>query len=264
MSPSHLDVTSDRARSASSRPAGISRCRGAFMGFSACGKGSGELCAQAAKPAALGLIWRRFEVAASIGGTSLSSTNQRIRVGVGGWTYEPWRDNFYPKGLPHAQELSYASRQLTAIEVNGTYYSTFKPRDLQQVARRDARRLHVLAQGLALRDQPQAAGDGGRFDQALRRQRHRPNWATSSGPIVWQFMPTKQFDAGGLRGLSRAAAEEGRQPHAAPRAGRAARELHDAGVPGARAQVQGGDGLHRLGQVSVLRGPDRPTSSMRA
>ena len=51
----------------------------------------------------------------------------RIRVGVGGWTYEPWRNNFYPPGLPHAQELGYASRRLTAIEVNGTYYSTSKP-----------------------------------------------------------------------------------------------------------------------------------------
>ena len=46
---------------------------------------------------------------------------------MGGWTYEPWRDNFYPKGLAHAKELNYASRKVSAIEVNGTYYSTFKP-----------------------------------------------------------------------------------------------------------------------------------------
>ena len=51
----------------------------------------------------------------------------QVRVGVGGWTYEPWRNNFYPAGLPHSKELEYASRRLTAIEVNGTYYSTFKP-----------------------------------------------------------------------------------------------------------------------------------------
>src|SRR5881275_584742 len=50
-----------------------------------------------------------------------------IRVGIGGWVFEPWRNNFYPKGLPHARELEYASRKLTAIEVNGTYYSTMKP-----------------------------------------------------------------------------------------------------------------------------------------
>lgn len=50
-----------------------------------------------------------------------------IRVGIGGWTYAPWRDNFYPKGLVQRRELEYASRQLTAIEVNGTYYGTQKP-----------------------------------------------------------------------------------------------------------------------------------------
>jgi len=50
-----------------------------------------------------------------------------IRVGVGGWTYAPWRDNFYPKGLVQRRELEFASRHLTAIEVNGTYYRAQKP-----------------------------------------------------------------------------------------------------------------------------------------
>ena len=58
-----------------------------------------------------------------------------IRVGVGGWTFEPWRGVFYPKGLPHAQELSYASRKLTAIEINGTYYGTQKPESFRKWAR---------------------------------------------------------------------------------------------------------------------------------
>ena len=55
------------------------------------------------------------------------TTTGRIRAGIGGWTFEPWRGVFYPKGLKQAGELDYASRHLTAIEVNGTYYSTFKP-----------------------------------------------------------------------------------------------------------------------------------------
>ncbi|MGY0558402.1 MULTISPECIES: DUF72 domain-containing protein [unclassified Lysobacter] len=50
-----------------------------------------------------------------------------IRVGVGGWTYEPWRGSFYPAGLVQRRELEYASRQLSAIEINGTYYGTQKP-----------------------------------------------------------------------------------------------------------------------------------------
>lgn len=50
-----------------------------------------------------------------------------IRVGIGGWTYAPWRDNFYPKGLVQRRELEYASRRLSAIEINGTWYGTQKP-----------------------------------------------------------------------------------------------------------------------------------------
>ena len=50
-----------------------------------------------------------------------------IRVGVGGWTYAPWRSNFYPPKLVQRRELEYASRHLSAIEVNGTYYGSQKP-----------------------------------------------------------------------------------------------------------------------------------------
>ena len=50
-----------------------------------------------------------------------------IRVGVGGWTYAPWRETFYPEGLVQRRELEYASRRLSAIEINGTYYSAQKP-----------------------------------------------------------------------------------------------------------------------------------------
>src|SRR5215510_7340415 len=51
----------------------------------------------------------------------------KIYVGVGGWTFEPWRGTFYPKDLSQKRELEYASRKLTWIEINGTYYSSFKP-----------------------------------------------------------------------------------------------------------------------------------------
>lgn len=50
-----------------------------------------------------------------------------IRVGIGGWTYVPWRNNFYPAGLVQRRELEFASRHVTAIEINGTYYGTQKP-----------------------------------------------------------------------------------------------------------------------------------------
>jgi uncharacterized protein YecE (DUF72 family) len=50
-----------------------------------------------------------------------------IRVGIGGWTYVPWRDNFYPQGLVQRRELEYASHHVSAIEVNGTWYGAQKP-----------------------------------------------------------------------------------------------------------------------------------------
>ena len=45
----------------------------------------------------------------------------QIRIGIGGWTFEPWRGPFYPEGLVQKRELEYASRKLTTIEINGTY-----------------------------------------------------------------------------------------------------------------------------------------------
>ena len=51
----------------------------------------------------------------------------KIRVGIGGWNYAPWRDNFYPPKWPQKRELEFASRQLTSIEINSTYYSPQKP-----------------------------------------------------------------------------------------------------------------------------------------
>ena len=123
------------------------------------------------------------------------STNpSRIRAGVGGWTFEPWRSNFFPPGLPHSRELEYASRQLSAIEVNGTYYGTLKPASFKKwhdetpddfvfslKASRYATNRRVLAE----------AGDSiQRFIDSGISELGR-----KLGPIVWQFMPGKVFDA---------------------------------------------------------------------
>ena len=125
--------------------------------------------------------------------SEISASKPRIRVGIGGWTFEPWRGSFYPAGLSHSKELQYASRQLTAIEVNGTYYSTFKPPTFAKwhgetpdgflfslKASRYATNRRVLA----------GAGDSiARFvDSGIAELRDK------LGPIVWQFMPTKAFE----------------------------------------------------------------------
>lgn len=57
----------------------------------------------------------------------MSNITGRIRAGIGGWTYQPWEETFYPSDLPKKSQLSYASRQLTAIEINGTFYRLQKP-----------------------------------------------------------------------------------------------------------------------------------------
>ena len=56
-----------------------------------------------------------------------AAVSGRVRVGVGGWVFEPWRGSFYPEGLAQKRELEYASRKLTTIEINGTYYGSQKP-----------------------------------------------------------------------------------------------------------------------------------------
>jgi uncharacterized protein YecE (DUF72 family) len=116
-----------------------------------------------------------------------------IRVGISGWTYAPWRGNFYPKNLPHKFELPFASRQFNAIEINGTFYSLQRPSSFQ--AWYDATPSEFV---FALK--------GGRFVTHLRRLREPrqglANYFASGmlrlreklGPILWQFPPNMQFD----------------------------------------------------------------------
>jgi uncharacterized protein YecE (DUF72 family) len=120
-----------------------------------------------------------------------------IRVGVGGWTYEPWRDNFYPAGLPHARELRYASERLTAVEVNGTFYSTFGPATFAKW--RDETPdgfVFALKAHRSTTNRRELATAG----EAIERFLHSglTQLGTKLGPILWQFMPTKQFAADDL------------------------------------------------------------------
>ncbi|WP_336235503.1 DUF72 domain-containing protein [Achromobacter dolens] len=118
-----------------------------------------------------------------------------IRVGIGGWTYAPWRGPFYPEGLPHARELEYASRQLTAIEINGTYYSSQKPTTFAKW--RDETPDDFVFSLKASRyatNRRELAGAG----ESVHRFVHGgiAELGPKLGPIVWQFAPTKAFDAG--------------------------------------------------------------------
>ena len=124
----------------------------------------------------------------------MAKTAQRIRVGVGGWTYEPWRDNFYPKGLPHSRELEYASSKLTSIEINGTYYSTQK-RDSFAKWRDETPDDFVFSlKASRYATNRRELGTAGESIERFVRS-GIAELGPKLGPIVWQFMPTKRFDA---------------------------------------------------------------------
>jgi uncharacterized protein YecE (DUF72 family) len=117
-----------------------------------------------------------------------------IRVGVGGWTFEPWRDNFYPKGWPASRELEYASRKLTAIEVNGTYYSTQKPETFAKWREQTPEGFVFSLKANRFATNRRVLGEAG---ESIERFIHSgiAELGPKLGPIVWQFAPTKRFDA---------------------------------------------------------------------
>jgi uncharacterized protein YecE (DUF72 family) len=123
----------------------------------------------------------------------MAKTTGSIRVGVGGWTFEPWRDNFYPRGLKHDQELPYASRRLTTIEINGTYYR------LQNAASfakwRDATPPDFVFTVKASRysTNRKVLGEAGESIERFLAS-GLAELGPKLGPIVWQFAPTKAFD----------------------------------------------------------------------
>jgi uncharacterized protein YecE (DUF72 family) len=124
----------------------------------------------------------------------------KIRAGIGGWTFEPWRGVFYPDGLRQADELAYAASKLTAIEINGTYYSSFKPDSWAKwrAATPDGFRFAVKASRFCTNRKVLADGaeSMGKFlNQGLSELGDR------LGPILWQFANTKKFDEADLEGF---------------------------------------------------------------
>ncbi|GIL38886.1 DUF72 domain-containing protein [Roseiterribacter gracilis] len=118
----------------------------------------------------------------------------KIRVGIGGWTFEPWRGGvFFPKKLSKVRELEFASRAVTSIEINGTYYSSQKPQTFRKwreetpddfVFSVKASRFMVIRKDL--RDAAESIDRF--FDSGVAELDKK------LGPILWQLAPTKKFD----------------------------------------------------------------------
>jgi uncharacterized protein YecE (DUF72 family) len=115
-----------------------------------------------------------------------------IRIGIGGWTYEPWRGVFYPKGLPHAKELEHASRKLTSIEINGTFYSTFKPESWRKWRDATPPGFVFAVKGSRYCTNRKDLSDAG---EAVQRFVHQglAELGDRLGPIEWQLAPFKKF-----------------------------------------------------------------------
>jgi len=119
----------------------------------------------------------------------------KIRVGVGGWVFPPWRGVFYPDRLPQKGELAYASRRLTAIEINATYYSAQKPETFRRWAAETPDGFVFTVKGSRFATNRRALAEAGEsirrfFDQGVTEL------GDKLGPVLWQFAPSKTFQAG--------------------------------------------------------------------
>jgi uncharacterized protein YecE (DUF72 family) len=116
-----------------------------------------------------------------------------VFVGVGGWVYPEWRDNFYPKGLSQKRELEYASSKLTAIEINGTYYGSQKPESFRKWHDETPKDFVFAVKGPRFATNRRVLAESGDsiekfFASGVTELKEK------LGPVNWQFMATKKFD----------------------------------------------------------------------
>lgn len=117
----------------------------------------------------------------------------KIRIGIGGWTYPPWRGVFYPEKLPQKQELQYASSRLSAIEINATFYGRQSPKSWAAWEKIAPDGFQFAVKGsrfCVMRSKLAEAGDGlaGFFAQGFSAL------GPKLGPMLWQFQPRRKFD----------------------------------------------------------------------
>jgi uncharacterized protein YecE (DUF72 family) len=123
-----------------------------------------------------------------------------IYTGIGGWTYEPWRGVFYPKGLPHARELEYAGEHLTSIEINGTFYRTQSPATFRKWASEVPKRFVFSVKGPRYAVNRRALKDAGDSIKHFLNS-GVTELGTRLGPLLWQFAPFKKFDEADFGGF---------------------------------------------------------------
>lgn len=116
-----------------------------------------------------------------------------IRAGIGGWTFEPWRGTFYPDKWPQKRELEYAASKVTAIEVNGTYYSGFKPASFAAWAAAAPEGFVFTLKASRYCTNRKILAEAGESIARFVGQ-GIVELGDKLGPILWQFMATKRFE----------------------------------------------------------------------
>jgi len=116
-----------------------------------------------------------------------------IRVGIGGWNFAPWRETFYPKDLAHRLELEHASRRVTAIEINATYYRTQTPASFARWRDQTPPGFVFSLKGSRFATNRRVLAEAG---DSIKRfvGSGIAELGDRLGPLVWQFAPTKRFD----------------------------------------------------------------------
>jgi uncharacterized protein YecE (DUF72 family) len=124
----------------------------------------------------------------------------KIFVGIGGWTFEPWRGAFYPNGLPHAKELAYASERLTSIEINGTFYRSQTPATFRKWASEVPPGFVFALKGPRFAVNRRVLKEAGDSIQRFLAS-GITELGDHLGPLLWQFAPTKKFDPADFGGF---------------------------------------------------------------
>ena len=145
-----------------------------------------------------------------------------IRVGIGGWVFKPWRGSFYPKGLPQARELWHASRQLSSIEINGTFYGAQRPASFRRWREDTPEDFVFSLKGPRFATHRRVLAEAGPTVERF--------FATGVlelgaklGPVLWQLPATKKFEREDLAAFLALLPRSG--------GGRALRHVIEAGHP---------------------------------
>jgi len=121
-------------------------------------------------------------------------TSGSIRAGIGGWIFEPWRGTFYPKGLSKTKELEYAGQHLQTIEINSTYYGTQKPATFAKWASQVPDGFVFSVKGNRFVTNRRVLAEAGESIERFIKS-GIAELGDRLGPLIWQFAPTKKFDA---------------------------------------------------------------------